>query len=160
MPRVPIVPVRECKQIYFLGLFHTFKLFTKYSFLLKSWVWTYTVFLRFFPLSAHWRPKHFYDKVCYVSIDLRFLKGPDLKWQLNIPYIHYKARLKKRPHIALPKDAHIPELLTIICKSLQHSASPKPFSFPPQLLKKEKDSVKIVLKVALCIKYLRVCGCL
>lgn len=74
------------------------------------------------------------------------ISSGNLIYHIFEPY--HKVRLKKRPHITLPKDTNTPELLTIICKSLQHSASPKPFSFPPQLLKKEKDSVKIVLKVS------------
>lgn len=40
---------------------------------------------------------------------------------------------------SLERDSIIFKILTNICKSLQHSASPKPFSFPPQLLEKGKN---------------------
>lgn len=39
------------------------------------------------PTVSTLRAQAFLDEVCYVSIELMFLKGPDFKRQLNIPYI-------------------------------------------------------------------------
>lgn len=80
LSRVPIVTVRECKQMHFRELFMTFKLIHQMQFPTQEQNMNIHSFWDSSSTASKLKAHVFLDKVCYVSIDLRFLRGPDVKW--------------------------------------------------------------------------------